>query len=185
MLPTKIVIIGAGSAIFGLNTVAALLRSERLRGSHLALVDHNAETLGLIARLAVRLNREWQADLTITKTDGVTRDECFALSEINYIINYSPVIYIASDYKDMGCRYSQTLAHEKRHVEIGKRVYNQFLPEIKEELTSAVRTIKPQGPYPSERVEAERQRVMDEIRAATRPIIDRLHEKMRVEQGAE
>ena len=45
MLPTKIVVIGAGSAIFGLNTVSALMRSERLRSSQLALVDRNADTL--------------------------------------------------------------------------------------------------------------------------------------------
>ena len=30
MLPTKIVVIGAGSASFGLNTIAALLKSKRL-----------------------------------------------------------------------------------------------------------------------------------------------------------
>jgi alpha-galactosidase len=66
MLPTKIVVIGAGSAIFGLNTVAALMRSERLRGSHLTLVDRNADTLALIGRLAERLNREWAADMHIT-----------------------------------------------------------------------------------------------------------------------
>ena len=66
MLPTKIVVIGAGSASFGLNTVSALLGSERLRGSHLALVDRNAEALGLMTRLAERLNRDWQADMTIT-----------------------------------------------------------------------------------------------------------------------
>lgn len=66
MLPTKIVIIGAGSAIFGLNTVAALMRSERLQGSQLALVDRNSDTLALISRLAARLNREWRADMTIT-----------------------------------------------------------------------------------------------------------------------
>ena len=66
MLPTKIVIIGAGSASFGLNTLAALMGSQRLRGSHLALVDLNADTLALVARLAERLNREWDAQLTIT-----------------------------------------------------------------------------------------------------------------------
>jgi len=66
MLPTKVVVIGAGSAIFGLNTVSALLGSERLRGSHLALVDLNAETLELMARLAQRMNREWDAEMTIT-----------------------------------------------------------------------------------------------------------------------
>jgi alpha-galactosidase len=66
MLPTKIAVIGAGSASFGLNTLAALMGSERLRGSHLALVDRNAETLALIARLAGRLNREWDSGMTIT-----------------------------------------------------------------------------------------------------------------------
>ena len=66
MLPTRIVVIGAGSAIFGLNTISALMGSERLRGSRVALVDRNAETLALIARLAERLNREWDAGMTIT-----------------------------------------------------------------------------------------------------------------------
>jgi alpha-galactosidase len=66
MLPTKIAVIGAGSASFGLNTVAALLGSQRLRGSHIALVDRNGETLALMTRLAERLNREWDAQMTIT-----------------------------------------------------------------------------------------------------------------------
>ncbi len=62
----KIVIVGAGSAIFGLNSIASLMNSERLKGSHLALVDRNAETLAIMARLAERLNREWQAEMSIT-----------------------------------------------------------------------------------------------------------------------
>ena len=66
MLPTKIVIIGAGSAIFGVNTLAALTRSQRLRGSHLALVDMNAERLQDVGRLAERLNREWDAQMTVS-----------------------------------------------------------------------------------------------------------------------
>ena len=66
MLPTKIAVIGAGSASFGLDTVADLMGSERLRGSHIALVDRNADTLALMARLAGRLNREWDAEMTIT-----------------------------------------------------------------------------------------------------------------------
>jgi alpha-galactosidase len=66
MLPTKIVVIGAGSAIFGLNTLAALVRSPRLRGSHLSLVDRDAERLDGVGRLAERLNREWDAQMTLT-----------------------------------------------------------------------------------------------------------------------
>ncbi len=73
-LPTKIVVIGAGSASFGENTLSALVRSGRgdpaggpsLRGSTLALVDRNAGSLEIVKRLADRLNREWDAGLTIT-----------------------------------------------------------------------------------------------------------------------
>ncbi|HEX7541539.1 MAG TPA: hypothetical protein VF352_05355, partial [Anaerolineales bacterium] len=65
-LPTKIVVIGAGSASFGENTLSALVRSKKLRGSTLALVDHNPETLDIVKRLAERLNREWDSGITIT-----------------------------------------------------------------------------------------------------------------------
>ena len=61
----KVVIIGAGSAIFGLGTLATLVRSSRLQGGTLSLVDLNAGGLFLIDALARRLNCEWNADLTI------------------------------------------------------------------------------------------------------------------------
>ncbi len=66
MLPTKVTIVGAGSAIFGVNTLASLMRSKRLRGSHLALVDRDEAALNKVGRLAVRLNREWDAQMTVT-----------------------------------------------------------------------------------------------------------------------
>ncbi len=65
MRPVKIVVIGAGSASFGLNALATLLREPVLRGSTLALVDHNAAGLDLVHRLAARINEEWDAGLTI------------------------------------------------------------------------------------------------------------------------
>ncbi|GAB4544842.1 MAG: alpha-glucosidase/alpha-galactosidase [Anaerolineae bacterium] len=61
----KIVVIGAGSAIFGLNALATLVRSPRLRGAELALVDINAEALDLMTRLAEVMNREWGAQMKI------------------------------------------------------------------------------------------------------------------------
>jgi len=65
-LPTKIVVIGAGSASFGENTLSALLRSKKLRGSTLALVDRNANSLDIVHRLANRLNSEWDAKFGIS-----------------------------------------------------------------------------------------------------------------------
>ena len=62
----KITVIGAGSASFGENTLAALMRSKKLRGSHLALVDRNAQSLDIVYRLANRLNREWDGGFTVS-----------------------------------------------------------------------------------------------------------------------
>ncbi len=78
----KIVIIGAGSTIFGLGTLATLMRSERLRGGTLALVDLNAEGLSLIESLAHRLNQEWEAGL---KIESSTRRE-EVLSGADFVI---------------------------------------------------------------------------------------------------
>ncbi|HEY2981713.1 MAG TPA: hypothetical protein VGJ22_11065 [Anaerolineales bacterium] len=62
---TKITVIGAGSAQFGENTLSAILRSEKLRGSTLALVDRNQSSLDIVHRLADRLNAEWRSGFTI------------------------------------------------------------------------------------------------------------------------
>jgi alpha-galactosidase len=85
-LPTKIVVIGAGSASFGENTLAALMRSRKLRGSALALVDHNLESLDIVNRLAQRLNREWDCGINITAhahhRDAIDESTKFVVSAI-------------------------------------------------------------------------------------------------------
>lgn len=56
---TKITCLGAGSHSFGLSTLITLLQSEVLRGTEIALVDTNQESLDLISSLANWLNSEW------------------------------------------------------------------------------------------------------------------------------
>ncbi len=82
-LPTSITIIGAGSAEFAENTFSSLIRSERLRGSKIALVDINADSLEVNRRLVERLNREWNAQMTIT-THTDYRD---ALDDAQFVVN--------------------------------------------------------------------------------------------------
>ncbi len=65
MKSIKVVIIGAGSASFGLSSLATLLREPTLRGGTLALVDLNADGLRLVHRLAERMNQAWGSGLTI------------------------------------------------------------------------------------------------------------------------
>ena len=69
-LPTKIVVIGAGSASFGENTLSALMRSQKLRGSTLALVDRNVDMLEVVRRLAERASG--RVELASTEGAGST-----------------------------------------------------------------------------------------------------------------
>jgi alpha-galactosidase len=84
MTPT-IVIIGAGSACFGLETLATLMQSSWPRGGTLALVDVNVEGLAVVDALARRLNREWGTGVTIessTQRDRVLRGADFVIVAI-------------------------------------------------------------------------------------------------------
>ncbi|MGE5643912.1 MAG: hypothetical protein ACM3Y8_12960 [Byssovorax cruenta] len=82
-VPIKITVIGAGSASFGENTLSAIVRSKKLRGSTLALVDRNAESLNIVSRLANRLNREWDSQFTIT----AHTDHRDALRDSQFVVN--------------------------------------------------------------------------------------------------
>lgn len=79
MLPTKIVIIGAGSAVFGLNTIATIMQSTMLHGSQLVLIDQDLKALDHMYRLAVRLNQEWDTKMQISAhsdhTEGLQEAE--------------------------------------------------------------------------------------------------------------
>jgi alpha-galactosidase len=68
MKPPKIVYIGAGSAVFGLKALSSILRSERLRGVQLALVDIDEPSLETMTGLAEVMNREWGAQASIHST---------------------------------------------------------------------------------------------------------------------
>lgn len=64
----NIVIIGAGSAIFGPNTIAKLIASEHLCGSRLGLVDLNPDSLARVEQVARQMNRQWDAGWVIEAT---------------------------------------------------------------------------------------------------------------------
>lgn len=63
---TKISCIGAGSFSFGLSTLITLLKSKKLNGAEIALIDTNQESLDLITQLAIWLNEAWDCQKHIS-----------------------------------------------------------------------------------------------------------------------
>ncbi|OQY33590.1 MAG: alpha-glucosidase [Anaerolineaceae bacterium 4572_5.1] len=63
-----IVLIGAGSAMFGLGTVGDILKSEPLKGSHIVLHDINAQTLDTVTRVVQKEINEKNLPYTVSAT---------------------------------------------------------------------------------------------------------------------
>jgi alpha-galactosidase len=78
----KIVCIGAGSAVFGLSNLATILRSERLRGSEIVLVDIDEDGLETITALAQEMNKTWNAGMKIWSTAERTE----ALPQADFVV---------------------------------------------------------------------------------------------------
>lgn len=95
------------------------------------------------------------------QTGGV----CVAPHKVQFDIVYTNTIYIAQDFKSMGCRYSATMAHEKRHVNADLRVLDKHLSAIRDALHRAASKIGVRGPFSGEQL-AEVRRDMTELIAA-------------------
>jgi alpha-galactosidase len=84
-MKNKIVVIGAGSASFGLSTLGAILRTPELKGSELRLIDKNEEGLATITKLAEKANTEWGTGFTIissTELRALLVDADFIITSI-------------------------------------------------------------------------------------------------------
>lgn len=81
----KIVVIGAGSASFGLSNLGAIMRTPELAGSTLSLCDLNETGLEEIRKLAVRINDEWGCGMKIetsTKREDLLSGADFVIVSI-------------------------------------------------------------------------------------------------------
>ena len=97
MRTTKIALVGAGSASFGLSTLQDIAAcADALRGSTIALADINAESLELMTRIAEGLNAEADAGLVI---EGTT-DLRAALDGAEFVIVSVAVDRIATWKRD-------------------------------------------------------------------------------------
>ena len=116
-------------------------------------------------------------------SDRKTGNACLSVRTVTYTINYAPQIYIASDYKHLGCRYSQTMAHEKRHVQTDKRVFNEFIPKMKNQIRKHVESMPAQGPYAPAQLPQEQQRILQQIAQSIKTLEGELIAKRRQEQA--
>ena len=104
-----IVVIGAGSASFGLHTIGGVLQEgPTLRGATLRLVDVDDAKLQTMSSFACRASAEFDGGLTVE----ATTDRRAALSEADFVIISVEVDRYPTEEKD----WEIPLAHGIKHV---------------------------------------------------------------------
>ncbi|MHA2244261.1 MAG: family 4 glycosyl hydrolase, partial [Candidatus Hodarchaeales archaeon] len=79
----NIVIIGAGSASFGLENLTGIMDHEDLKGeASLSLVDINEANLEAVTALANRINHKWKSNMEIVSTT----DRKEVLSDADFVV---------------------------------------------------------------------------------------------------
>lgn len=79
---TKIVIIGAGSASFGLENLSGIIAHEDLQNATLSLVDINESHLKGIHALSEKMKKEWKSNIKIS----IATDRKKALPDADFVI---------------------------------------------------------------------------------------------------
>lgn len=121
-----------------------------------------------------------------TETDNTTHLTCFSVDEVDVDIVYTPQIFIASDFlsPEKKCRYTVTLAHERRHVGLDLETINDYTPQLQQQIADYIGTLGPQGPFDAAHIDGAEQSVTDAINAAAQPVVDQLIELRRQRQAS-
>jgi hypothetical protein len=118
-----------------------------------------------------------------THENRQTGDICIALKDVTYTIVYAPVVYVASDFAHMGCRYSQILAHEKRHVMTDRHTLTDYIPDIKRQLKKTAEGIPARGPFPRSEAATHQQAILQQLAASVSGIEAQLIQARRSAQA--
>ena len=111
--------------------------------------------------------------------DSKDGTSCIMPQAFNYTITYENTIYIAEDFKLLGCRYSATMAHEKRHEKADIKILENHADAVRKALEQAVSGFRPVGPLPAANVEAAYKQVAEQITASLQPLHARMMEERR------
>ena len=93
----KVGVIGAGSAQFSAGFVNDLCRTEGLAGSHVTMMDIDAERVESMQKLAVR----YAGELGVDYTFEATTDRQAALQDADFVVNLA---YVKGHYHERATR---------------------------------------------------------------------------------
>ena len=120
------------------------------------------------------------------KIDNVTDQACFWFDKIELEIRLEPFIYVGKETKPGSCRYREVYNHEVKHVNVDRRIVNEYVPIFKQSIQDFVNQRPVFGPYPANLTQDIRKQMTGALRLWYEPVqinmdLDRASEQMDVD----
>jgi len=110
---------------------------------------------------------------------------CLYINRLQMRIIYYPAIFIAKEVKGLPCKQKVVRDHEDQHVVIDVKTLQEYLPKIKMEMLLYLRSVGYQGigPFSKHEAPAKAKELIQQVVAASQPMIDKMRESRRQRQG--
>jgi hypothetical protein len=95
-----------------------------------------------------------------------TQMHCLSVKSVKITVHYTPVIFIASEYRKGTCGYRERLLHEARHVNTDIITFKELLPTLQRGVAAAAAALGAAGPLKTENILPARDRMIDQLRQA-------------------
>lgn len=110
-------------------------------------------------------------------SDG-TGKTCLYLQSGVLAITHKTEVYIGKELKDYPCRKEKTLAHENKHVSIGKEAIEDSIDDIRRELKSSAGRKVPKIPLRESDVAGRMKKIQEKILDDVRHVIKKMEKKL-------
>ena len=108
---------------------------------------------------------------------------CLWPGTVRVHVSYVPDVFIASDYREGGCRYKDTLAHEFRHVHTDIDTLKKYLPALENAARAEARRMEAPPPMSQSRMIRVRQEFIDRVQAAISVPLNKLDAERKEKQA--
>jgi len=133
----------------------------------------NIETRGLtVGTQSLRHNIEFY--FKKHKKEGLA---CVQIHKVNITMNYAPIVYVSTKFKQGTPIFNKTLDHEKEHIKITQRVIDKYKNIIKQQLRNELKHGFSAGPFPISNMNNEQQKLQKKVKKITAKIDLQMHEE--------
>lgn len=128
---------------------------------------------------------DFKAEFTMNFSKSFAKegnDACLWIKDAVVTITYTPVVYVASNYRPGSCRYNLTEEHEMMHVGVDTITLKEFMPYIEQVANSGVAQAYSVGPIDREEIDAEQNRLAKKLSTVLQEAIAQLQQARRMRQ---